>query len=187
MPRTSDSAAGEALDMRRSTRSNWSAVASLTLLGSLTLAVSVDAQARRPQEERSKAEQIYILEIQVPVTVKLGSRFVEGLTAANFEVYEDGKQQKIAAFIAPGLFPRRMTFLTDVDPPAFEKIAAEDFVGMAAYNRGDSDLELYRDFTGKYTSLLDDIYPRDRRQSSTKPGARCPSDPDRSLAIRRCP
>lgn len=144
--------------MRFSTGIDRLPVVCLTLLA-LTVAGSVNGQSTISQQRRPKIAQISLLEVQVPVTVKVGSRFVVGLSVADFEVYEDGKPQKIEGFIAPRPFPQRISILADVDLAPFEQMALEDLVAAIEHMRAhDSDLEICRHFTGEHMSLLDDLY-----------------------------
>jgi Ca-activated chloride channel family protein len=109
------------------------------------------------------------------------------LTQSNFEVYEDGKRQKIEKFISPSQLPLSIAVLMDTSNSVklklpFEKDAAEDFVAtVTTYRRKDqvlfatfdSDVELHQDFTdsqepliraikavkaGGYTKLYDGVY-----------------------------
>jgi len=110
-----------------------------------------------------------------------------GLTVNNFEVFEDGKRQKIEKFIAPSQLPLNIALLIDTSNSVklklpFEKEAGEDFVAtVTTYRRKDkilltsfdSDVELHQDFTdnqeqlihalrklkaGGYTKLYDGVY-----------------------------
>ncbi len=61
----------------------------LTGLGILVLAMIIFAQQIK--------EQAIVINIEVPVRVYKGNRFIDNLTIDDFEVYEDGKPQKIEA------------------------------------------------------------------------------------------
>ena len=69
------------------------------------------------------------------------NKFVVGLTANNFEVYEDGKRERIEKFIAPSQLPLNVAVLMDTSNSVklklpFEKDAAEDFVAtVTTYRR----------------------------------------------------
>ena len=144
--------------MERSTRSSSPVFACLVLVGSLTVAGNVTAQTRRSLTRRVEAVQIRLLEVEVPVRVELGRKFVAGLTEKNFELYEDGKREKIGRFVAPPPFPLRIAILTDVDPP-FDRRFGQDLVEATVRPRGaDSGLHLNHDFTRRYKGVLDDIY-----------------------------
>jgi Ca-activated chloride channel family protein len=128
-----------------------------------------------------------VLTVRLPVSIKEKNRFVTGLTAKNFEVYEDGKRQRIDGFEAPSQLPLNIAVLMDTSESVklklpFEKDAAEDFVAtVTTYRRRDqvlfatfdSDVELHQDFTdaqeplirairkvkaGGYTRLYDAVY-----------------------------
>jgi len=139
---------------------------------------------RRPDDPPQK---IGVLEVRLPITAKRDKKFVSGLIASNFEVYEDGKRQKIEKFIAPSQLPLSIALLVDTSNSVklklpFEKEAGEDFVAtVTTYRRKDkilmasfdSAVELHQDFTdnqelliralrklkaGGYTKLYDGIY-----------------------------
>lgn len=110
-----------------------------------------------------------------------------GLTVNNFEVYEDGKRQKIEKFISPSDLPLNIALLIDTSNSVklklpFEKDAGEAFVATVTTYRKkdkillasfDSDVELHQDFTdnqelliralrklkaGGYTKMYDGVY-----------------------------
>lgn len=158
------------------------------------IAVSVFAQKPpakkeqgKPQASRDDTTQLGILEVRLPITVKEKNKFIVGLIANNFEVYEDGKRQKIEKFVAPSQLPLNVAVLMDTSNSVklklpFEKEAAEDFVAtVTTYRRKDkvlfatfdSAVELHQDFTdaqeplirairkvkaGGYTRLYDAVY-----------------------------
>ena len=174
--------------MRSSTRVLVSA-AGLALIAALTSQSNATAQSdqRKPQTSRSDNPQISVLQVLLPVTVKRQERFVSGLNVDNFEVYEDGKRQRIERFEAQGQLPLRIAVLMDTSNSVklklhFEQDAAEDFVStVARYRHGDqvllgtfdSDIRYHQDFTdnleplirslrkvkaGGYTRLYDGVY-----------------------------
>jgi Ca-activated chloride channel family protein len=141
---------------------------------------------QRPQKE-DNPQKIGVLDVRLPVSVKQNKKFVGGLTQNNFEVYEDGKRQKIEKFISPSQLPLNIAVLMDTSNSVklklpFEKDAAEDFVATVTTFRRkdqvlfatfDSDVELHQDFTdsqepliraikavkaGGYTKLYDGVY-----------------------------
>src|SRR2546423_3880484 len=143
-------------------------------------------QQKKPQDDQT-SKVIGVYEVRLPVTVKAKSRFVSGLTEKSFEVYEDGKRQKIETFISPSKLPLNIAVLMDTSNSVklklpFEKDAAEDFVAtVTTYRRKDqvsfttfdSDVELHQDFTdnqellikairkvkaGGYTRIYDAVY-----------------------------
>jgi Ca-activated chloride channel family protein len=162
------------------------------LVGSVTLAQK--PAANPPQTKPAQGAQkddspqkIGVLEVRLPISVKQGKKFVPGLTQSNFEVYEDGKRQKIEKFISPSQLPLNVAVLMDTSNSVklklpFEKDAAEDFVAtVTTYRRKDqvlfatfdSDVELHQDFTdaqeplvkaikavkaGGYTKLYDGVF-----------------------------
>lgn len=143
-----------------------------------------------PQPQRradDNPQKIGVLEVRLPVSAKQDKKFVSGLTANNFEVYEDGKRQKIEKFVAPSQLPLDISLLVDTSNSVklklpFEKEAGEDFIAtVTTYRRKDkilvasfdSDVELHQDFTdnqellvdklrklkaGGYTKLYDGVY-----------------------------
>lgn len=142
---------------------------------------------QRPPQRRDETQRIGILEVRLPISVKRGNKFVEGLTVNHFEVYEDGKRQQVEKFMAPSLLPLRIGLLIDTSNSVklklpFEKDAGEDFVSTVTTFRRrdqvliasfDSDVELHQDFTdnlqllvqairklkaGGYTKLYDGVY-----------------------------
>jgi Ca-activated chloride channel homolog len=173
--------------------------ASAFVTGSLLIALLTGALAfaqkpsDKPQQKKPPATPqddqtvLKAFEVRLPVTVKAKGKFVPGLTENNFEVYEDGKRQKIETFIAPSKLPLNIAVLMDTSNSVklklpFEKDAAEDFVAtVTTYRRKDqvsfttfdSDVELHQDFTdnqellvrairkvkaGGYTRIYDAVY-----------------------------
>lgn len=125
-----------------------------------------------PQQRRDDTPQkLGVLEVRLPISVKEEKKFVEGLTVNNFEVYEDGKRQKIEKFMSPSMLPLKIGLLIDTSNSVklklpFEKDAAEDFSATATTFRRkdqvlvasfDSDVELHQDFTDNLQSLVDSI------------------------------
>jgi len=139
---------------------------------------------RRPDDPPQK---IGVLEVRLPIAAKRDKKFLPGLTVNNFEVYEDGKRQKIEKFIAPSELPLYIGLLIDTSNSVklklpFEKDAGEDFIATVTTYRKkdkillasfDSDVELHQDFSdnqeplihglrklkaGGYTKLYDGIY-----------------------------
>jgi Ca-activated chloride channel family protein len=142
-----------------------------------------------PASQTNKDGQITIrtFEVRLPITVKEKGKFVTGLAEQNFEVYEDGKRQRIEKFVAPSELPLNIAMLMDTSESVklklpFEKDAAEDFIAtVTTYRRKDqvlfatfdSDVELHQDFTdaqeplvraikkvkaGGYTRMYDAVY-----------------------------
>ena len=145
------------------------------------------SQTSNPQRRPDDPQKIGVLEVRLPITAKQEKKFLAGLTVNNFEVYEDGKRQKVEKFIAPSQLPLNIALLIDTSNSVklklpFEKDAGEDFVAtVTTYRRKDkillasfdSDVELHQDFTdnqelliralralkaGGYTKLFDGIY-----------------------------
>ncbi|HEV8486911.1 MAG TPA: VWA domain-containing protein [Blastocatellia bacterium] len=155
--------------MRSSTRIVV-AVAGLALITVPTSQWGATGQTRqvKPQTPRSDNPQISVLEVRLPVTVKNQDTFVPGLAVDNFEVYEDGKRQKIEKFEAQNAFPLRIAALMDTSNSVklklrFEQDAAEDFFSsVARYQKGDqvlfatfdSDVEIHQDFTDNLEPLI---------------------------------
>ena len=144
-------------------------------------------QKPKPAQQDDQTTRVGVYEVRLPVTVKAKGKFVPSLTQNNFEVYEDGKRQKIETFIAPSKLPLNIAMLMDTSNSVklklpFEKDAAEDFVAtVTTYRRKDqvsfttfdSDVELHQDFTdnqellikairkvkaGGYTRIYDAVY-----------------------------
>ena len=123
---------------------------------------------RRPDDTPQK---IGVLEVRLPVSAKQDKKFVPGLTANNFEVYEDGKRQKIEKFVAPSELPLYIGLLIDTSNSVklklpFEKEAGEDFIATVTTYRKkdkillatfDSDVELHQDFTDNQELLIDKL------------------------------
>jgi len=141
-------------------------------------------QTLRPDDPPQK---IGVLEVQLPISAKRSRKFLPGLTANNFEVYEDGKLQKIEKFVAPSELPLSIALLVDTSNSVklklpFEKDAGEDFIATVTTHRKkdrillgsfDSEVMLHQDFTdnqevlirtlrglkaGGYTKLYDAVY-----------------------------
>ena len=144
-------------------------------------------QTSNPQRRPDDPQKIGVLEVRLPITAKQEKKFLAGLNVNNFEVYEDGKRQKVEKFIATSQLPLNIALLIDTSNSVklklpFEKDAGEDFVAtVTTYRRKDkillasfdSDVELHQDFTdnqelliralralkaGGYTKLFDGIY-----------------------------
>ena len=170
-----------------------SLVVTLSLLAGLTASAQkpADKPAQTPSTQRPQREdnpqKIGVLEVRLPISVKQNKKFVGGLTQNNFEVYEDGKRQKIEKFISPSQLPLNIGLLIDTSNSVklklpFEKDAGEDFVATVSTYRKkdklllasfDSAVELHQDFTdnqellirairtlkaGGYTKLYDGVY-----------------------------
>jgi Ca-activated chloride channel family protein len=166
-----------------------SAVALVALIGAAVFAQkpTTKPEPGGQQAKRDETTQLGILEVRLPIAAREKNKFVAGLTANNFEVYEDGKRQKIEKFIAPSQLPLNVAVLMDTSNSVklrlpFEKEAAEDSVAtVTTYRRQDqvlfatfdSAVELHQDFTdaqeplvrairkvkaGGYTRLYDAVY-----------------------------
>lgn len=132
-------------------------------------------------------QKLGVLTVRLPISVKEKNKFVAGLTENNFEIFENGKPQKIDGFQAPSQLPLDVAILMDTSESVklklpFEKDAAEDFVSTITTVRRrdnvlfatfDSEVELHQDFTpdeqplikaikgvkaGGYTKLYDAVY-----------------------------
>ncbi|HEU4391206.1 MAG TPA: VWA domain-containing protein [Blastocatellia bacterium] len=115
-------------------------------------------------------QEIGVLNVRLPVSVldKEKNRFVTGLTVRNFEVYEDGKKQKIESFESPSQLPLRVGILMDTSNSVklklpTEKEAAEDFVATILSKRKkdkilfvtfDSEVQMHVDFTDSEEELI---------------------------------
>ena len=171
--------------MRRISGLVSSVVAVVVLAGSAGL-----AQRPVPQDkQRDDQIQIRTIEVRLPITAKdkEKNKFIPNLTESNFEVFEDGKKQKIQRFVAPSQLPLSIAVLMDTSNSVklklpFEKEAAEDFIAtVTTYRRKDkvlfatfdSEVSLHQDFTdaqeplirairkvksGGYTRLYDGVY-----------------------------
>jgi len=176
------------------TRSSSLAVSIAALSLVVGSAVFAQKPATKPNETAPQTQQrddppqkIGVLEVRLPISAKQDKKFMPGLTINNFEVFEDGKRQKIEKFIAPSQLPLNIALLIDTSNSVklklpFEKEAGEDFVAtVTTYRRKDkilltsfdSDVELHQDFTdnqeqlihalrklkaGGYTKLYDGVY-----------------------------
>lgn len=121
-------------------------------------------------------QEIGVLNVRLPVSVldKDRNRFLSGLTVQNFEVYEDGKKQKIETFESPSQLPLRVGILMDTSNSVklklpTEKEAAEDFVATILSKRKkdkvlfvtfDSEVTLHQDFTDSEEELIKAIRNR---------------------------
>jgi len=176
--------------MARSSTISLSIVILCLLFGTFVFAQNPAAKPpdQKPQTLRSDDPQkIGVLEVQLPVSAKRSRKFLPGLTANNFEVYEDGKLQKIEKFVAPSELPLSIALLVDTSNSVklklpFEKDAGEDFIATVTTHRKkdrillgsfDSEVMLHQDFTdnqevlirslrglkaGGYTKLYDAVY-----------------------------
>ena len=141
----------------------------------------------QPQQREDPPQKIGVLEVRLPISAKRDKKFLPGLTQNNFEVYEDGKRQKIEKFISPSQLPLNIGLLIDTSNSVklklpFEKDAGEAFIATVTTYRKkdkillaafDSDVVLHQDFTdnqelliralralkaGGYTKLYDGVY-----------------------------
>jgi Ca-activated chloride channel family protein len=136
---------------------SWPALFLLALL-------AVQAPGQRGDDK----QRIGVLTVRLPVTVKVKDKFVSGLKANNFEIYEDGKRQRIDSFQAPSQLPLNVAILMDASESVklklpFERDAAEDFVARVMDHRRrdqvlfatfNSDIELLQDFTDAQEPLI---------------------------------
>jgi Ca-activated chloride channel family protein len=121
-----------------------------------------------PGQRGDDKQRIGVFTVRLPVTVKVKDKFVAGLRANNFEIYEDGKRQRIDSFQAPSQLPLSIAILMDASESVklklpFEKDAAEDFVARVMDHRRrdqmlfatfNSDIELLQDFTDAQEPLI---------------------------------
>ena len=153
---------------------------SFTFLAALSLLVGSAAFAQKPatppgqtkpqtQQRDDPPQKIGVLEVRLPISAKQDKRFLSGLTLNNFEVFEDGKRQKIEKFVSPSQLPLNIALLVDTSNSVklklpFEKEAGEDFVATVTTYRKkdkilltsfDSDVELHQDFTDNQQLLID--------------------------------
>ncbi|MFY9556992.1 MAG: VWA domain-containing protein, partial [Blastocatellia bacterium] len=137
----------------------------------LLTAVAFAQKPAPPQRPDDTAQKIGVLEVRLPISVKQDKKFVSGLTVSNFEVFEDGKRQRIERFVAPSQLPLNIGLLLDTSYSVklklpFEKDAGEDFVStVTTYRRRDkvllatfdSTVELHQDFTDNQELLIDKL------------------------------
>src|SRR5215470_530207 len=161
--------------MARSSTISLSIVILCLFIGTFVFAQNPAAKPpdQKPQTLRpdDPPQKIGVLEVQLPVSAKRSRKFLPGLTANNFEVYEDGKLQKIEKFVAPSELPLRVGLLVDTSNSVklklpFEKDAGEDFVADVITRRKkdqvllgsfDSDVELHVDFTDNQEALIREL------------------------------
>ncbi|MEK6324704.1 MAG: VWA domain-containing protein [Acidobacteriota bacterium] len=164
----------------------------LTILA-VGLVVGATAFAQKPAAKpnqttpQERDDKIGVLDVRLPISAKNDKKFVSGLTVNNFEVYEDGKRQKIEKFVSPSQLPLNIALLIDTSNSVklklpFEKEAGESFISTVTTYRKkdkvlmasfDSAVELHQDFTdnqelliralmklkaGGYTKLFDGVY-----------------------------
>src|SRR5512143_756306 len=123
------------------TRSSSLAIKIFAVMLSVVIAALAQKPATKPTETAPQPQRraddtpqkIGVLEVRLPVSAKQDKKFVAGLTANNFEVYEDGKRQKIEKFVAPSQLPLDISLLVDTSNSVklklpFEKDAGEDFI-----------------------------------------------------------
>jgi Ca-activated chloride channel family protein len=165
------------------------AVSTALLAVTVVMLTFAPVAGQRPttQTRQSDDTKIGVFEITLPIAVKEKKKFVRDLRESNFEVYEDGKRQKIERFESPSALPLNVAVLMDTSNSVklklpFEKDAAEDFVATVTKTRKkdqvlfatfDSDVELHQDFTdaqeplirairkvkaGGYTRMYDGVY-----------------------------
>jgi len=161
---------GSPVKMKRSSIVILATFLFLVVTGVTALAQPPTGKPPKPQTSKSDDPQIVLpsLEVRLPITVKEKNKFVGGLGENNFEVYEDGKRQKIEKFVAPSQLPLNIAVLMDTSNSVklklpFEKDAAEDFVAtVTTYRRKDqvlfgtfdSAVELHQDFTDAQEPLI---------------------------------
>lgn len=122
-----------------------------------------------PQRRDDPPQRIGVLEVRLPISAKQDKKFLSGLTVNNFEVFEDGKRQKIEKFVSPSQLPLNIALLIDTSNSVklklpFEKDAGEGFVASVTTYRKkdrillasfDSDVELHHDFTDNQQTLIE--------------------------------
>lgn len=145
-----------------------SSVLRMALAAGLVYACGIQPLPAQSQSQRQDEIQIRTLEVRLPITVKNKNRFVAGLGINNFEIFEDGRRQRIERFDAPSQLPLRIGILMDTSNSVklklrFEKQAAEDFVAtVTTYRRKDqvlfstfdSEVVLHHDFTDAQEPLI---------------------------------
>jgi Ca-activated chloride channel family protein len=177
--------------MTRSSSFSLILVALCLLIGTVVFAQNPASKPSDPKQQTLRRpddpQKIGVLEVQLPISAKKSKKFLPGLSANNFEVYEDGKLQKIEKFVAPSELPLTIALLIDTSNSVklklpFEKEAGEDFIATVTTHRKkdrillasfDSEVTLQQDFTdnqevlirslrglkaGGYTKLYDGVY-----------------------------
>ncbi len=143
------------------------ALAIILLIGSSVLAQRPARPAQQPEQD-DQIKGIGTLEVRLPISVKNKDKFVTGLTVGNFEVYEDGKRQKIEDFKSPSQLPLTIAMLVDTSNSVklkmpFLKDAGEDFIATVTTFRRkdkvllasfDSEVSLHQDFTDNQQPLI---------------------------------
>src|SRR6266480_7729868 len=133
--------------MTRSSALALSIVALYLLAGAAAFAQKPATKPNEPTPPQRRADdppqKIGVLEVRLPISAKRDKKFLAGLTVNNFEVYEDGKRQKIEKFIAPSDLPLYIGLLIDTSNSVklklpFEKDAGEDFIAtVTTYRKKD--------------------------------------------------
>src|SRR5215470_1671843 len=190
--------------MARSSTISLSIVILCLFIGTFVFAQNPAAKPpdQKPQTLRpdDPPQKIGVLEVQLPVSAKRSRKFLPGLTANNFEVYEDGKLQKIEKFVAPSELPLSIALLVDTSNSVklklpFEKDAGEAFIATVTTYRKkdrillgsfDSEVALHQDFTdnqevlihalralkaGGYTKMYDAVYRITEEKLANVPGS----------------
>ena len=103
--------------MIRSSALALSILALYLLAGAAASAQKPATKPNEPTPPQRRADdppqKIGVLEVRLPIAAKHNKKFLPGLTVNNFEVYEDGKRQKIEKFIAPSELPLYIGLLID--------------------------------------------------------------------------
>ncbi len=169
------SVGGFPVTMRRKISLLFPLLALALLTGGLALAQKADDKKTGAQNKKDDQTTIIkALEVRLPVTVKEKDSFVAGLSQGNFEVYEDGKRQRIEDFESPSKLPLSIALLMDTSNSVklklpTEKEAAEDFVvtvttfkrrDQVLFATFDSEVVLHQDFTDDHQKLIDSIRKR---------------------------
>src|SRR5262245_17633480 len=136
-------------------------------------AASSVSAAQPSRGDHQRPDQIEVLTVRLPISVidKDKKQFLTGLSASSFDVYEDGKRQRIEAFESPSQLPLNVGILMDTSNSVklklpLEKEAAEDFVATLLARKGkgdkkdrvlfvtfDSEVVLHQDFTDSEEAL----------------------------------
>src|SRR4030095_4284680 len=158
--------------MTRSSLFSLILVALCLLIGTVVFAQNPPSKPSDPKQQTPRRpddpQKIGVLEVQLPISAKKSKKFLPGLTANNFEVYEDGKLQKIEKFVAPSELPLTIALLVDTSNSVklklpFEKEAGEDFIATVTTHRKkdrillasfDSEVTLQQDFTDNQEVLI---------------------------------
>src|SRR6266496_948943 len=106
----------------------------VAFLSLMFISIAASAQNQEPLPSQMPRSRSGVNEVLVPVVVMDGrGRHISGLKAADFQVFEDGKLERIMAFSIESMIPAPVS----IDPPAPDVSGASGEVSKISKNPSD--------------------------------------------------